>query len=283
MFEKCLNAVKIQSPLIHTITNAVTMNDVANMLLACGARPLMSDDPVDIEEITSITDGLVLNLGMLNPRKYEGMLLAGEKARSLGHSIVLDPAGVGVSAFRLRAAKELLRRVKPDAVRGNLSEIRMLLTNKTGRNGVDADASDVICEQNKEKIAAFAGEAAEVLGCIVCVTGAIDFVSDGKQCFAISNGSAEMSKVTGTGCQLSALVGAYLAANPKEKLQAVAAAAGTMGVAGELARERMLPHEGNASYRNRMIDAVYHMDEKILKRHARLECMFDMDKGSKRE
>lgn len=276
MLERYMEYVREKTPLIHTITNAVTINDVANMLFACGARPLMSDDPVDIEEITAFTDGLVLNLGMLNPYKLEGMFLAGEKARELGHRIVLDPVGVGVSTFRLRAAKEIMERVSPDAVRGNLSEIRMLISGETGKNGVDADVSDGVTEHNKVRVAEFVMQAARKLGCIVCATGAIDFVSDGFRCFAIYNGLEMMRRVTGTGCQLSAMVAAHLASCPEEQLEAAAAAVCLLGAAGEVAREAMKLQDGNATYRNRIIDAVCCMTPDQLKAREKIEIIENM-------
>lgn len=271
MFGNYLAHVKTYAPLIHNITNYVTINDVANILLACGSRPIMSDDPVDIEEITTACSGLNLNLGMLSPRKLESMLLAGKKARRLGHTIVLDPVGVGASTFRQEAAHQIIREVKPDAIRGNLSEIRMLAFKYKGNNGVDADAADIIDENNADEIVRFVIQTAARLNCIIAVTGTIDFVSDGTDCFLIHNGRPEMSKVTGTGCQLSALMTAFLAAKPDQKLKAAAAAVCAMGLAGEIAWDHMAPSDGNATYRNRIIDAVYTMSEETLNREARFE------------
>lgn len=271
MFENYLTHVRTHAPLIHNITNYVTINDVANILLACGSRPIMSDDPIDIEEITTACSGLSLNLGMLSPRKLESMLLAGKKARELGHIIVLDPVGVGASTFRQNAAHQIIREVRPDAIRGNLSEIRMLALKCKGNNGVDADSADIIDENNADEISRFVIRTADQLKCIIAVTGSIDFVSDGTDCFLIHNGKPEMSKVTGTGCQLSALMTAFLAANPDQKLKAAAAAACTMGLAGEIAWDQMAPSDGNATYRNRIIDAVYTMNEEILNQGARFE------------
>ncbi|MEI3339527.1 MAG: hydroxyethylthiazole kinase [Eubacterium sp.] len=178
-----------------------------------------------------------------------------------------------MSTFRLHAAREIMERVRPDAVRGNLSEIRMLITGEKGKNGVDADVSDGITEQNKECVAEFVMQAARKLGCIVCATGAIDFVSDGLRCFAIYNGHEMMSKVTGTGCQLSAMVAAHLASCPKEKTEAAAAAVCMLGAAGEIAWEAMQPQDGNATYRNRMIDAVCCMTPEQLKIWEKIEIM----------
>ncbi len=285
MFGNYLTNVRTLAPLIHNITNYVTINDVANILLACGSRPIMSDCPIDIEEITSVSDGLNLNLGMLNPGKLESMLLAGKKARRAGHAIVLDPVGVGSSTFRLNAAHQLIKEVQPDAIRGNLSEIRTIalkaspsnemplphaehelqntFENKRN-NGVDADRTDVINIKNMDRIAEFVTQTAKHFRCIVAVTGTIDVVSDGSECFLIRNGHEEMSSVTGTGCQLSALMTAFLAANPDEKLKAAAAAACAMGLAGEIAWEHMTSIDGNATYRNRIIDAIYRMNKDTL-------------------
>ena len=120
MLGNYLDEVRKKAPLIHNITNYVTINDVANMVLACGASPIMSDEPTDIEEITSICQGLNINMGMLNPRKIESMQKAGKKSNELHHKVLLDPVGAGSSSFRTEAALNLIRDIQFDVIRGNI-------------------------------------------------------------------------------------------------------------------------------------------------------------------
>ena len=259
MFRECLEQVRAQRPLIHSITNYVTINDVANMLLACGARPIMSDEPSDIQEITSGCQGLNVNLGMLNQQKIESIFLACEKASELGNAMVLDPVGIGASSLRQDMASRLLQEFPFTAVRGNISEIKTLAL-QTGKNsGVDADRSDEVREDNLDVMVKMVMEFSGQSGIVTAVTGAIDLVSDGKHCFVVRNGRAEMNRITGTGCQLSGLLTAFLAANSEEPLMAAAAAVCGMGVAGEIGWTYMQEGDGNATYRNRLIDAMYHM------------------------
>ena len=267
----CLDEVRRQAPIIHCITNYVTANDVANLLLACGARPIMADDPEEAAEITAGCRGLTLNLGTLSRRTVPSMLAAGREAARLGHPVVLDPVGVGGSALRRETARALLEQVPFAAVRGNLTEVRALLEQAPAFSGVDARPGDRVEEDSLARGVAFAGEAARRLGTVAVITGEIDLVSDGRRCFVLRGGRPEMGKVTGTGCQLSALVCACLAANPGRPLEAAAAAAAAMDAAGEIAWGRMEPGDGNAAYRGRILDAVYHLDGGILDRRANYE------------
>ena len=265
-----IETVRSAAPLIHCITNYVTVNDVANVLLAIGARPVMADDPAEAEEITALSAGLCLNIGTLNARTIPSMLLAGKRARVLGHPVVLDPVGAGASVLRTETALRLLDEVRPTVIRGNISEIRTLAVGTGTTSGVDADAADVVTEENLAASADFLRAFAARTGAIVAVTGAIDLVTDGRDCYVVRNGRAEMGRVTGTGCQLSALLAAALAAAPDEALAAVTETVALMGVAGELAWERMGEHEGNASYRTRIIDSIYRMTDEELSAHSRI-------------
>ena len=271
MFGACLEAVRKSVPLVHNITNYVTVNDVANVLLACGGSPIMSDEPDDVEEITAICGGLNINIGTLNQRSIQGMFLAGKKANELGHPVLLDPVGVGASSLRTGTAAALMEKIRFDVIRGNISEIKTLALGSTTTKGVDADVADAVTEDSLESAVCFVKAFADRAGCIVAITGAIDLVSDGEKCFVIRNGRPEMGKITGTGCQLSGMMTAYVTANPKRKLEAAAAAVCAMGLAGEIGWSRMQPGDGNSTYRNRIIDAIYNMDGKTLEEGAKYE------------
>lgn len=271
MLKESIENVRKNLPLVHNITNYVTVNDVANVILACGASPIMADDMEDVEDITSICGGLHINIGTLRKDTISSMFLAGKKSNELGHVVLLDPVGAGASKLRTDTALKLMKDIKLTAIRGNISEIKMLALGRGTTKGVDADAADAITEDSLEKtieyVKAFAKEAA----CIVAVTGAIDIVTDGDKAYIIRNGREEMGRVTGTGCQLSSIMTAFLIANPNNQLEAAAAAVSAMGLAGEIAWDNMQATDGNASYRNRIIDAIYNMDGDILEKGARYE------------
>ena len=266
-----LENVRAKTPLVHNITNYVTVNDVANVLLAAGGSPIMSDDADDVEDITSICGGLNINIGTLNKNTIPSMFLAGKKANELGHIVLLDPVGAGASRLRTDTANRLMQEVRFDAVRGNISEIKTLCTGSGTTKGVDADAVDAVTEANLDDGVALVKAFARQTGCIIAVTGAIDLVSDGERCWCIRNGRAEMSRITGTGCQLSALTTAFLVANPGHKLEAAAAAVCMMGLAGEIGWANMQPGDGNSTYRSRIIDAIFNMTGNTLEEGAKYE------------
>ena len=266
-----LENVRAKTPLVHNITNYVTVNDVANVLLAAGGSPIMSDDADDVEDITSICGGLKINIGTLKKNTIPSMFLAGKKANALGHIVLLDPVGAGASRLRTDTANRHMREVRFDAVRGNISEIKTLCTGSGTTKGVDADAVDAVTEANLDDGVALVKAFARQAGCIIAVTGAIDLVSDGERCWCIRNGRAEMSRITGTGCQLSALTTAFLVANPGHKLEAAAAAVCMMGLAGEIGWANMQPGDGNSTYRNRIIDAIFNMTGDALEEGAKYE------------
>ena len=258
-------------PLIHNITNYVTVNDVANILLACGGSPIMSDEVEDVEDITSICNGLNINIGTLHKSSIEGMLRAGKKANDLHHPILLDPVGAGASKFRTETALRLMQELNLAVIRGNISEIKTMALGSGTTKGVDADVSDAVTEENLEQAIEFVKAFSKKTGTIIAVTGRIDLVTDGNRCYVIRNGRPEMGKITGTGCQLSGMMTAFITANPDEMLEAAAAAVCAMGLAGEIGWSRMQTGDGNATYRNRIIDAIYNMTGDILEKGANYE------------
>lgn len=266
-----LENVRLHTPLIHNITNYVTVNDCANILLACGASPIMADDLEEAEEITSICGGLNINIGTLNQRTIPAMLAAGKKANALGHPVILDPVGAGASALRTETALKLLQEIRFAVIRGNISEIKALTQGSGTTKGVDADVADRVTEENLEQAVAFAKAFSKTTGAVVAITGAIDLVADEHTAYCIRNGHPDMSRITGTGCQLSAMTAAYVTANPGRTLDAAAAAVCAMGLCGETARRRMTELDGNSSYRNYIIDAVYNLTPEALEEGARYE------------
>lgn len=273
MLQQCLENVRAKAPLVHNITNYVTVNDVANILFACGGSPIMSDDSKEVEEITSICGGLNINIGTLNQNTIPSMELAGKKANELGHKVLLDPVGAGASSLRTETALRLMKEVKFDVIRGNISEIKTLANGNGSTKGVDANVADAVTEENLREAVSFAKSFAKQINGVIAVTGAIDLVSDASTCYVIRNGRKEMANITGTGCQLSGMMTAYLVANPEHTLEAAAVAVCAMGLAGEIGYSRMKEGDGNSTYRNRIIDAISNMTAEELKNGAKFEIL----------
>lgn len=271
MLKNMLENVRKNCPLVHNITNYVTVNDCANIVLACGASPIMADDENEVEEITTICGGLNINIGTLNKRTIASMLKAGKKANELNHPVVLDPVGAGASALRTDTAMKLLEEVKFSVIRGNISEIKTLALGSGTTKGVDADVADKVTEENLDEVIAFAKAFAAKTGAVVAITGAIDIVADSSKAYCIRNGHPMMSSITGTGCQLSAMTTAFVTANQDKPLEAAAAAVAAMGYAGEVAHTRLSEMDGNSSYRNYIIDAIYNMTPEMLENGAKYE------------
>lgn len=272
MFTNIFENVKKMNPLVHNITNYVTVNDCANILLACGSSPIMADDICEVEDITSICNALVINIGTLNLRTIESMIKAGKKANELEHPVVLDPVGAGASKLRTDTTFKLLKELNFTVIRGNMSEIKTISIGSGSTKGVDANIADSINYDNIEEAVSFAKDLSNKTGAIIAITGAIDIVADSKKAYIIQNGHPMMSKISGTGCMLTSLIGAFCAANPNNLLDATATAVCAMGLCGELAFEKMnLNDSGTASLKIYLIDIMGKMDSLMLKASAKIE------------
>lgn len=287
MFENIIKNVHNRHPLIHCITNYVSINDCANIVLACGGAPIMAEDINEVSQITSICQGLDINIGMLNDNKLSSMLKAGATANELGIPVILDPVGAGSSDYRIKAVQNLMSNVQFGVIRGNVSEIKAIAAKQGIHNisagvydtmqkdksamGVEAGIADKITDDNIKEMADFINKLSQKTGAVIAVTGRIDMVADENRVYAIRNGHKMMSLVTGAGCQLSALTSAYVAADKEHILESVCTAVSVMGISGELAYRRMAEVDGNASYRNYIIDAVYNMTDETLKELGRIE------------
>ncbi|HCX62641.1 hydroxyethylthiazole kinase [Sedimentibacter sp.] len=273
MFSEIIKNVRSNTPLVHNITNYVTVNDCANILLACGGSPIMADDIDEVEEITSICNALVINIGTLNSRTVESMLKAGKRANELNIPVILDPVGAGASKLRTNTAFRLLKEVKFAVVRGNMSEIKAIgKDSSSGTRGVDASVDDTITEENIDETVKYINSLSERLSVVVAVTGAIDIVADGTRAYVIRNGHPFMSKISGTGCMLSSIIGAFCGVNKDNFFGATAAAVCTMGLCGELAYEKMKKNDdGTSSFKCYLIDFMSKIDAEMLKEGAKIE------------
>ncbi|MBQ7604876.1 MAG: hydroxyethylthiazole kinase [Firmicutes bacterium] len=271
MLETMFNNVKERSPLVHNITNYVTVNDCANILLACGASPIMADDAAEVAEITAVCDGLSINIGTLSRRTTDSMLIAGAKSNEMNHPVVLDPVGDGVSKVRTDTALKLVHDIRLSAIRGNISEIKMLASGSGSVNGVDAGKTDFVTNDKLDSVISLAKAFSDSTGAIIAITGEIDIVASSEKAYINKNGCSYMTNVTGTGCMLSALTCAFISANPDNPLEATAAAVIEMGLAGEIAKQRMRDLDGSGSFRTYLIDAVSNMTAAELVKGAKYE------------
>lgn len=253
----CLEALREQSPLVHNITNFVVMEVTANVLLAIGASPIMAHAEEEVEEITGISSALVLNIGTLSSTWIRSMHKALEKARVKRIPVVIDPVGAGASRLRTETALSLLEKSDHALLRGNASEI-LALAGESGRTkGVDSTASVDLAAEAAKGLASH-------LGCTVCVSGEVDFVTDGKTLCFIRGGSSLMPCVTGMGCSASALVGAFAAVCGKEApMLSMVAAMAVMAAAGSEASGRAC---GPGSFLPLFLDSLHCVDQNMLER-----------------
>ena len=269
MLIRCFSKVKEKHPLVQCFANIVTANGCANLLLAAGASPVMSEDTVGAVEFTGMADALSINLGTFFPTLREAALAAQETALRRGIPVVLDPVGAGCAPSRTALALEILDR-GVSVVRCNRSEANALLGLRGSTHGVDASPDDAVTEDSLDRAVSDVRELAAKYNCVMAVTGAIDLVGGTDGRVAIIRGGHEiMTKVTGSGCMLSALTAAYAGAEPKFLFEAVAAALAAYGVCGKLAAESLKPGEGSGTFGVRLIDAMDNLDVTAL--HERLD------------
>lgn len=258
-----IGQVRIKQPLVHHITNYVTINDCANVTLAFGASPVMANDPDEVAEVVEKAGALVLNIGTPNTRMIEAIVWAASRANELHVPVILDPVGVGLTSVRTAVVEKILSKVKVSVVRGNLAEVQRLVGIHAAMRGLDsltqgADATEMVAL------------AAVKLDCVVAATGVVDYVSDGLRTCRINNGDVMMTQMTGAGCMTTSLVAACCAvAGPS--LAATAAGVMVMGIAGEVARKALGPSEGAGTFRLKLIDAVSLFDAPLAEERGKIE------------
>lgn len=262
-----LSEVKNKKPLVHNITNYVTVNDCANILLALGASPIMADDIKEAADITSISSALVINIGTLNERTIESMIESGRKANELNIPVVFDPVGAGASRFRNDTTKRILDEVKISVLRGNMSEVKFIAGLQSTTKGVDASEADT--NSGNDEGINVAKDLANKLNCTVAITGATDIVSDGERVAILENGTKMLANVTGTGCMTTALVGGFCGAGSDCFVGSVSGII-SMGLAGEIAFEKA-GHIGTGSFHIAIIDAISNLDNEIINNMAKVK------------
>ena len=266
---KSLTEIKAKNPLTHCITNSVTINDCANAVLAIGGSPFMAEDAEELEEVVTIADALVINIGKLSKEQIKSMNVSAKVANETGTPIVLDPVGVGVTELRNETTLNLIENYQMTAIRGNISEIKAIakLTGVIDENntakGVDVNADDIITEKNLKANGDLICELANKLNTVILASGPLDILSDGETTVVIDNGDEMMPLITGSGCMLSSIVGSCIGGtNPFDgSLTAILA----MNIAGEKARAKVdARDEGTGSFRAYLIDYLYKTDSETL-------------------
>lgn len=264
-----LEQIRRQRPLIHCITNYVTAGDVANMILAAGASPVMADGIREIEDITCLSRALMLNLGTLREESVDAMIKAGKLAARLGHPVVFDPVGAGASAFRTETALQIVQEVPCSLIRGNASEIRTLAGGNVRSCGVDADVREKLSEENQEQTKSMLTSLSQKTGAVIVMTGETDLVVSGDDSCLVHNGHAAMTRITGTGCMLDGILAACLAVSSKDAYfwSAVYVVA-AHGICGEIAAGLT---DGTGSFRQYFIDAMSRLRDEQVWEEARYE------------
>ena len=255
-------SLKEKRPLIHCITNPISINDCANAILAVGGRPIMAEHPLEAEAITETAQALSLNLGNITDARMESMRLSGKQARSLPIPAVLDAVGVACSPLRLKYARSLIRECQPSIVKGNISELLALCGAEAHPIGIDAGKQDAVSPETRGAALSFFSAFSREQGCVIFCTGREDFILDGTganekrpyRAAVLQNGCEALSWITGTGCMAGALTAAFSAvSNPFE---ACILAAATMGIAGEKAA---MGAKGPGSFRAELLDALFYL------------------------
>jgi hydroxyethylthiazole kinase len=252
---EALEKVRREKPLIHHITNFVTIYDCANIVKAFGASPVMAHAREEVADMAGISSALVLNIGTLTTEIVDAMLLAGKSANDKHIPVVLDVCGAGATKFRDDKCFEILDVVRVSIIKGNSSEIARIAGENVQTKGVDA----VIVEKNLQDVAR---ELAKKRNCTVVITGKEDTVADEKSLVQVLNGHSMMADIVGTGCMATSVIGTFAAV---EKDPVVASVAGLVcyEVAAEIAAKNA---SGPGSFKEKLIDAVYSLDSSTIKR-----------------
>ena len=255
-----LKKIKEQKPLIHHITNWVTIYDCANIVRVVGALPVMAHATEEVEQMTSISSALVLNIGTLTVNLVESMVLAGTKANEKGIPVVLDAVGVGATDLRTEKAKEILKKVKISILKGNSSEIGTLA-------GADAETKGVEAISVKGDLIEIAKNLAGRNNLTVAITGEEDIISNGKDVYICKNGHPMMGKFVGSGCMAASVIGAF-AAVEKDYALASAYALSLLGIAGELAAEKAKTPD---AYKAALFDKIFDLREDEIEELKKIE------------
>ena len=266
--EKILENLREKNPLIHCISNYVTSNDLANIALALGASPIMADEIGEVGEIASIADGLLINIGTINKEKLEAILIAGKKAREKKIPIVFDPVGIGVSRFRKEAGRLILGELRPDIIKGNISEISYLYSESKRQKGVDSENFQL---DQLDKYVTMCKTLGARYGATILMTGEIDIIANATRAVIVKTGNKTMEKITGTGCMLGLVVTSLAAVEP-DRIKALSLAASLFSIAGDKALAHILEEKlGLGSFKVFLIDYLSKIHYEDIKGEMKIE------------
>lgn len=270
-----IEKLRQDNPLTHCITNVVTVKDCANAVLAVGGSPIMANAPEEAEEIVTLANSLVINIGTLTTEQIKTMKKSAKQATIMGKPFVLDPVGVGISKIRNETPINIIKESKPAIIRGNLSEIKAIamfygiLEEFTTAKGVDVAETDIINDETLEINAQIVKNIAEKLDTTIAVSGPIDIVSNGKEVYLLKNGDAMMGNITGTGCMLGCIMGAYVAIG--DPLIAAVTATSVMAIAGEIASQTTkFNNQRTGSFGTYLIDELSKMNPETFKEYVNI-------------
>lgn len=269
-----MEQIRVKKPLVHCITNYVTVQDCANSLIASGGAPIMADDRREVEEIVSIASSLVINIGTLNQRTIESMLLAGKKANALGIPVILDPVGTGASKLRTDTTMMLLDQIQFAVIKGNISEMKTILEGQGTTKGVDADENDIShASSNQDQLKNIAKQISQRTKAVSVITGENDLVTDGTTSYLLRNGHPMMGSITGSGCMLAAIIGLYCGGcSQKDYAPASAFATALFGICGQTAATKtIVEKKGTGSFRTYLIDELSNINYDAFQREANIE------------
>lgn len=258
--------IKREQPLIHCITNPISIHACANAVLALGGRPIMAEHPREAAQITASARALMLNLGNITDVRMESMEISLRTAREKNIPVLLDLVGTACSDLRLDYAKRLMEIGGIAVLKGNMSELLAIMDQPSHSIGVDAGETDAVTDQNQKEMADLLGELSKDTGAVVLASGKKDVAADGTRAYVLSNGDSMLSCITGTGCMQGAVCATYLAG--RDPLLAGILAAATMGIAGELAAKKS---HGPGSFQIEFLDQFYGMSEEELQNRIKME------------
>lgn len=259
-FNDVLSAVPKKRPLIHCITNPISINQCANTILAVGGKPIMAEHPKEVSDITDNADALMINLGNITDARMESIMISVDVAKRKSIPIVLDAVGVACSKLRKEYVCSLFGKVIPSVIKGNYSEINALLYKEYSSKGVDADAS-----LKKNDIKSAAVKLAKKYHTLILATGKEDIITDGCTIVTVKNGCKQLSEVTGTGCMLGALCASLITVNCS--IESVVLSAAILGICGELSSAE----KGNGTFMVNLLDNLSTIDFDKIKKYIRLE------------
>jgi hydroxyethylthiazole kinase len=255
------NKVMLDRPLIHCITNHITINDCANVVLSAYGKPIMAEHCGEVSDITASAKALAINIGNITDNRMKSIMISGNTAYEKEIPSIIDIVGVSCSTLRLNFAIDFIDKCRPSIIKGNMSEIKAIFGLDTKSDGIDVNDEDITNEDTISNNIYIVKEVALKTNSTVVATGAIDIISNGKETYIIENGCEDLSRITGTGCMLNVLIATYISS--KDIINSAILGTVVMGICGELAKGA----QGTASFKIELLDNISRIkDEDILEK-----------------